>query len=136
MDPPCAQSHACLPLHLGAAIINGSLSGDRETLVAIALEIVVKQLADSGIVAPGKLENFVPPKAHPKDAEELVTELVKNNHLTAFQAQQVGMGKAKALILGNYTILDKIGAVAWGRCSRPSIDGCTASWRSRCCHRP
>ena len=29
--------------------------------MALPLEQVVKQLADSGIVAPGKLENFVPP---------------------------------------------------------------------------
>ena len=46
--------------------------------MAVALlEQFVKQLADSGIIAPGKLENFVPPKAHPKDAEELARELVK-----------------------------------------------------------
>ena len=47
--------------------------------MAVALEKVVKQLEDSGIVAAGKLEKFVPPKAHPKDAEELVRELVKQN---------------------------------------------------------
>src|SRR5579864_1075504 len=83
--------------------------------MAVPLEQVVKQLGDSGIVAPGKLENFVPPKAHPKNAEELVTELVKQNHLTRFQAAQVAAGKAKALILGNYTILDKIGAGGMGQ---------------------
>ncbi len=35
--------------------------------MALPLEQVVKQLADSGIIAPGKLENFVPPKAHPNE---------------------------------------------------------------------
>src|SRR5580692_1291970 len=83
--------------------------------MAASLENVVKQLADSGIVAPGKLENFIPPKAHPQSVEELVAELVKNNHLTPFQAQQVKVGKAKALILGAYTILDKIGAGGMGQ---------------------
>ena len=70
----------------------------------LALETVVKQLADSGIIAPGKLENFVPPKAHPRDAEELLRELYKQNLLTKFQAQQVAAGKTKALILGGYMI--------------------------------
>src|SRR5438128_149161 len=77
-------------------------------VMAIALETVVKQLEDSGIVAPGKLENFVPPKAHPTSVEALVAELVKENHLTKFQAAQVAGGRAKSLILGGYTILDKI----------------------------
>ena len=63
----------------------------------------------------GKLENFIPPKANPKSVEELVRELVKQNHLTKFQAQQVAVGKAKALILGGYTILDKIGAGGMGQ---------------------
>lgn len=83
--------------------------------MAVALETVVKQLEDSGIVAPGKLENFVPPKAHPTSAEELVRELVKQNHLTKFQATQVAAGKSKSLILGAYTILDRIGAGGMGQ---------------------
>src|SRR6185436_5270545 len=83
--------------------------------MAASLETVVKQLEDSGIVAPGKLENFIPPKAHPKTVEELVRELVKQNHLTKFQAQQVALGKSKALILGGYTLLDKIGAGGMGQ---------------------
>jgi WD40 repeat protein/Leucine-rich repeat (LRR) protein len=83
--------------------------------MASPLETVVKQLADSGILAPGKLENFVPPKANPTSVEELVAELVKNHHLTPFQAAQVKAGKVRALILGNYTILEKIGAGGMGQ---------------------
>jgi hypothetical protein len=30
--------------------------------MTVALETIVKRLEDSGIVAPGKLENVVPPK--------------------------------------------------------------------------
>ena len=83
--------------------------------MAANLETVVKQLADSGILAPGKLENFIPPKANPTSVDEFVAELVKNNHLTSFQAAQVKAGKAKALILGEYTIVDKIGAGGMGQ---------------------
>ena len=81
----------------------------------LALDTVVKQLTDSGIIAPGKLENFVPPKADPKDGEELLRELFKKGLLTKFQAQQFVAGKAKALVLGNYMLIDKIGAGGMGQ---------------------
>ncbi len=83
--------------------------------MSLALETVVKQLTDSGIISQGKLENFVPPKAHPKNAEELIAELVKQSQLTKFQAQAVAAGKARSLILGEYTIVDKIGAGGMGQ---------------------
>ena len=59
----------------------------------LAVETVVKQLTDSGIVVEGKLANFVPPKAQPKDGESLVRDLYKQNLLTKFQAQQVAAGR-------------------------------------------
>ncbi len=83
--------------------------------MAVPLETVVKQLVDSGIIAPGMLANFVPPKANPKSVEELLRELHKQNLLTRFQAQQFAQGRPKSLILGNYTILDKIGAGGMGQ---------------------
>ncbi len=83
--------------------------------MAVPLESVVKQLTDSGIIAAGKLENFVPPKATPKDGEELLRELHKQNLLTKFQAQQVAAGRTKSLVLGAYTILDRIGAGGMGQ---------------------
>lgn len=83
--------------------------------MAISLDTVIKQLEGSGIIAPGKLESFIPPKGNPRSVEELVRDLVKQNQLTKFQAQQVALGKAKALILGGYTIVDKIGAGGMGQ---------------------
>jgi hypothetical protein len=52
--------------------------------MAVTLEQFVKQLADSVVIAPGKLEAFVPPKATPKDAQELARQLVKSHRLTKF----------------------------------------------------
>ncbi len=83
--------------------------------MALALETVVKQLTDSGIIAPGKLENFIPPKATPKDGEALLRELHKQGLLTKFQAQQFAQNRPKSLILGNYTLIDKIGAGGMGQ---------------------
>jgi formylglycine-generating enzyme required for sulfatase activity/serine/threonine protein kinase len=83
--------------------------------MAIALEPVVKQLQTTGIIAPAKLADFLPPKATPKDGEELLRELVKRELLTKFQAQQLAANRGKSLILGNYTLLDKIGAGGMGQ---------------------
>ncbi|HEX4143687.1 MAG TPA: serine/threonine-protein kinase [Pirellulales bacterium] len=83
--------------------------------MVVALEQFVKQIEDSGIIATGKLKNFIPPTASPKDAEALAKQLVESGELTPFQAQHVLAGKVKALILGNYTILDKIGAGGMGQ---------------------
>src|SRR2546430_1682975 len=64
-------------------------------IMAMALEQFVKQIEDSGVIAPGRLENFVPPKAHPKDAQELARQLVQTKQLTKFQAQEIYHGRAK-----------------------------------------
>ena len=63
-------------LHRGGAIIEAQFPALGHAM-PVALEKFVKQLADSGIIAPGKLENFIPPKASPKDAEELARQLVR-----------------------------------------------------------
>ena len=81
----------------------------------IPLEQFVKQLEDSGILAGDTLQDFIPPKATPKDAEELAKELVRKKKLTKFQAEEVYRGNGRALVLGNYTILDKIGAGGMGQ---------------------
>ncbi len=83
--------------------------------MAVPLETLVKQLEDSGIVAAGKLKEFIPPKAAPKDGDALLRELYKQNLLTKFQAQQFAQNRPKSLILGGYTILDKIGAGGMGQ---------------------
>ena len=83
--------------------------------MAVPLEQVVKHLEDCGILAGDTLKDFIPPKASPKDGQELLRELVRQRKLTKFQAEQVYQGKGKSLILGNYTILDKIGAGGMGQ---------------------
>jgi WD40 repeat protein/serine/threonine protein kinase len=81
----------------------------------VALNDFVKNLEDSGIVSPSKLQNFLPPRAAPKDAQELAKQLVRSKTLTKYQAQEVYLGRARGLILGSYTILDKIGAGGMGQ---------------------
>ena len=83
--------------------------------MAVPVAQFVKQLEDSGILAGDTLKDFMPPNASPKDGEELARELVRKKKLTKFQAEEVYRGKGKALVLGNYTILDKIGAGGMGQ---------------------
>ncbi len=75
----------------------------------------IKHLEDSGILASETIRDFVPPQSNPKDGEELARELIRKKKLTKFQAEQVYQGKGKSLVLGNYTILDKIGAGGMGQ---------------------
>src|SRR5258707_15861225 len=81
----------------------------------VPVEQFVKQLEDSGIIAGDTLQDFIPPKASPKDAEELAKELVRKKKLTKFQAEEAYKGRAKSLVLGNYVLMEKIGAGGMGQ---------------------
>src|SRR5579872_2248864 len=81
----------------------------------VPLEQFVRHLEESGILASDTLADFLPPKIEPKDAEELARELVRQKRLTKFQAEELWRGKGKSLVLGNYTILEKIGAGGMGQ---------------------
>ena len=83
--------------------------------MAVALDQFVKQLEDSGIVADQTLKDFLPPKSEPKDAEELIGELVRQKKLTKFQADEVAKGNGKSLVLGNYVLMEKIGSGGMGQ---------------------
>ncbi len=83
--------------------------------MAVPLAQFVKHLEDSGILAGDTLQDFLPPKASPENAEDLARELVRQKKLTKFQAEEAYKGKAKSLVLGNYTILDTIGAGGMGQ---------------------
>src|SRR5579864_2618315 len=83
--------------------------------MAIPLEQFVKHLEDSGILASDTLGDFLPPKASPRDAEDLARELVRHKKLTKFQAEELYRGKGKSLTLGNYVLLAKIGAGGMGQ---------------------
>ena len=93
----------------------GAVSTWKPSIMAVPLEQFVKQLEDSGILAGDTLQEFLPPKSDPKNAEELARELVRKNKLTKFQAEEVYRGKGKSLVLGNYVLMEKIGAGGMGQ---------------------
>ena len=81
----------------------------------LPLEKFVQQLQDSGILAGDTIQDFIPPNATPKDSEDLARELVRKKKLTKFQAEEVYKGKAKSLVLGNYVLMEQIGAGGMGQ---------------------
>ena len=81
----------------------------------VPLEQFVKHLEDSGILAGDTLVDFLPPKASPRDGEDLARELVRHKKLTKFQAEELYRGKGKSLTLGNYVLMEKIGAGGMGQ---------------------
>lgn len=83
--------------------------------MAVPLEQFLKQLEESGILAADTLHDHIPPKATPKDAEELARELIQHRKLTRFQAEQIWVGKGRSLALGNYILLEKLGQGGMGQ---------------------
>lgn len=69
--------------------------------MAIGLEQFVKSLEDSGILTPSKIQALLPPQTGPKTVEELARELVKQNHLTKFQAQERTTGRIGLQVKGS-----------------------------------
>jgi len=84
-------------------------------LMVMPVDQFLRQLAESGIPAGATIEDFLSPEAMPKDAQELAKELIGQKELTKFQAKEILRGKGKSLILGNYVLMEKIGAGGMGK---------------------
>jgi len=85
--------------------------------VAATFEQVQEQLLECGLISRADLQSLLQSLAEQSPrpaADQLVRELVRQKKLTAFQAQQIYAGKGKALTLGNYLVLDKLGQGGMG----------------------
>ncbi len=77
----------------------------------------LKRATDCGLMTIDAVAAIVagfPADAPSQDGEQLARELVRQNKLTKFQAEQIYSGKGKSLTLGNYVILDKLGQGGMG----------------------
>ena len=66
----------------------------------------------SGLLTAEEITEFIeslPPDRRPQDGEQLARELVRQNKLTKYQAEQIYAGKTKLLVLGNYIVMEKLG---------------------------
>jgi len=84
----------------------------------ITLRQFVRNLVDSGLLSAADVSAFqdsLPPARRPDDAQSLARELVLARRLTKYQATAVYQGKTKGLVLGEYVVLDRIGAGGMGQ---------------------
>ena len=83
--------------------------------MTMTLEKFISQLDESGVISAVDIAAFQNSQSPPAEsAEDLGKLLVKHKKVTKLQAQLVYQGKGKQLLLGNYLILDKIGAGGMG----------------------
>lgn len=83
-----------------------------------ALRRYRKQLVASGLFSAAELRAFeraLPRGARPRAAEALADALVAAGKLTAYQSAELAAGRGRALTLGNYLLLDTLGAGGMGR---------------------
>ena len=105
-------------LSLPPAVSNSS------SFIALPADIEIaafaSRLVESRVLEKDKIQQF-----SAKSASVLAAKLIEAGHLTKYQARQVAAGAVKGLVLGNYVILDKIGAGGMGQVfpSSPSPDG-------------
>lgn len=83
----------------------------------LTLEQFTQQLVDSNLMSNTDVAEFVASwnAGQSLDSgDELARLLIKQSKLTPYQVQQIGHGKGSTLVLGNYTILDKLGQGGMG----------------------
>ncbi len=81
----------------------------------VALETFLSQLSDSGILSDQILRAAEHKKSAHQDGESLAREMIKSGQLTKYQAEQILGGKGKNLCMGQYVLLEKLGAGGMGR---------------------
>ncbi|MFP6694120.1 MAG: serine/threonine-protein kinase, partial [Pirellulales bacterium] len=78
----------------------------------------VELLDQSGLMSAGEFEKFCetqPPQVRGSDASTIARELVAAGNLTEYQAACLHQGRPKGLVLGNYVVLEKLGAGGMGQ---------------------
>ena len=81
----------------------------------VALETFLSQLSDSGILSDQKLRTANHKKSEHQDGESLAKDMINSGHLTKYQAEQILSGKGKNLCMGQYVLLEKLGAGGMGQ---------------------
>jgi len=103
--------------------------------MAVTLKQFAENLVRSGLFCADELSAFqdtFPPERRLKEAQGLARELIQAGKLTKYQAAMVYQGSTKGLVLGNYTVLDQIGAGGKGQVLKARHCAWIASSPSKC----
>ncbi|REJ94011.1 MAG: hypothetical protein DWQ34_09340 [Planctomycetota bacterium] len=83
--------------------------------MSLSVEQFMQELAESGLMSDADVEILrETPRALIESTEELAASLVEGGRLTEFQAKTLLEGNGRRLVLGNYTVLEQIGAGGMG----------------------
>jgi serine/threonine protein kinase len=77
----------------------------------------VELLVNSGVMSAADLHSFVqrfPKEQRPSDAASMARELIRAGKLTKYQAGLIYQGEGDSLVIGEYVVLDRIGAGGMG----------------------
>ncbi len=82
----------------------------------ISLDQFVENLASTGLMLAEEVSTICdsPEEQRPADAEDLAKLLIREGHLTNYQASAIYRGEHKNLIFHEYIILDRVGAGGMG----------------------
>jgi serine/threonine protein kinase len=83
----------------------------------LTIDQFLQHLGASGLMTEAEARAAVdalPDENKPRNGEQLARELIRQKKLTAWQASAVYQGKTQGLVLGKYTILDKLGEGGMG----------------------
>ena len=83
----------------------------------VVLEQFVQSLEASGLMSADEIQEFLeslPSSEKPTSGGDLAKSLFRKGKLTKFQAEAVYRGKGKGLVLGEYVVVDRIGAGGMG----------------------
>ncbi len=78
---------------------------------------LARELTENGLVEAADVESLrqqIVAREGPRNAAALARELVRYGRLTPYQAAAVLQGKTRGLLIGNYVVLDKLGAGSMG----------------------
>ena len=93
------------------------LRGRKERGMPVTLGQFTKRLVASGLMSEEEVRAFLdklPEDRQPSDGKSLARMLVDAKILTSYQAGMVHQGKIKALVLGDYALLDRLGQGGMG----------------------
>jgi serine/threonine protein kinase len=79
--------------------------------MSTSLETFVSALIESGLYSQAEVDDMLralPVDRPPQDGRQFADELVRENKLTPYQAEQIAAGHGSSLVLGAYVILDRI----------------------------
>ncbi len=86
--------------------------------IAVTIDQFGKALVASGLLTAEELKTLwaeLPASERPKDGESFSSLLVRRERLNEFQAQELLSGSGTPLVLGDYVLLQKIGAGGMGQ---------------------